>query len=249
MIKKLPFLLIIASLLITISTLTHNKLQTNPELLTNALPTPTSSSKPTQANNDLSQTVLGEKNLEEVSIASVVDGDTIKLTDGRTLRYIGIDTPETVDPRRPVQCFGKEASDYNKILVTGKTVYLEKDVSDTDRYGRLLRYVYLQSGEMVNEMLVREGYAHSSAYPPDIKYQDQLDTLEQQAREKNIGLWGSCQTSSSSSPSSPSSFTCDCSKTCSVITTCAEATFQLNQCGCKNLDGNNDGIACNSLCR
>lgn len=246
MIKKAPILFIVGCILLIISTFTHNQLQNTPEFLTQVTPTP--SIKPTSQTQPANQTVLGEKNLETATVSAVVDGDTIKLVDGRTLRYIGIDTPETVDPRRPIQCFGKEASDYNKVLVTGKTVYLEKDVSDTDRYGRLLRYVYLQSGEMVNEMLVRDGYAQSSAYPPDIKYQDKFDTLEAEARNKSIGLWGSC--ASEILPTlDMATFTCDCSKTCASIKTCSEATFQLQQCGCTSLDGNNDGIACNSLCR
>lgn len=249
MFKKQPFWLIIACLLVITISLAQNKIQTNSELSTNITPSPTHQPVPTQATNDLTQKILGEKNLEEVKVERVVDGDTIKLSDGRTLRYIGIDTPETVDPRREVQCFGKDASEYNNLLVTGKTVYLEKDVSETDRYGRLLRYVYLQSGEMVNEMLVREGYAQSSSYPPDIKYQNQFDKLEQQAREKNIGLWGSCDQTNTQEPITLDQFKCDCSKTCSTISTCSEATFQLSQCRCKNLDGNNDGIACNSLCR
>jgi micrococcal nuclease len=124
----------------------------------------------------------------------VVDGDTIDVQlGGRTarVRYIGINTPETVDPRRPVQCFGKEASAKNKELVDGKVVRLERDVSETDRYGRLLRYVYV--GELfVNAELVRQGYAQASAYPPDVKHQDLFRSLEREAREAGRGLWGAC---------------------------------------------------------
>lgn len=248
MIKKIPILLIIFGSILVISTFTHDKIQTTTEILKPVSPSPDPSPTTQTHPTNQSSTVLGEHNLEEATISSVIDGDTVKLSDGRILRYIGVDTPETVDPRRPVQCFGNEASHYNKLLVTGKTVYLEKDVSETDRFGRLLRYVYLQSGEMVNEMLVREGYAQSSAYPPDIKYQQQLDTLEIEARDNNIGLWSSC--SENISPTlDTSSFTCDCSKSCTTIASCQEATFQLQQCGCTNLDGNNDGIACNSLCK
>lgn len=247
MIKKLPILFIVGGVLLIMSVFTHNQIQSTPELLKQI--TPTQSIQPTPQPQLTGRTVLGEKNLEEATISAVVDGDTIKLTDGRTLRYIGVDTPETVDPRRPVQCFGKEASDYNKMLVTGKTVYLEKDVSDTDRFGRLLRYVYLQSGEMVNEMLVRDGYAQSSAYPPDIKYQEKFDQFERQARDNELGLWGSCVQTNTQEPITTNQYSCDCSKTCTTITTCSEATFQLQQCGCTGLDGNNDGVACNSLCR
>jgi len=123
----------------------------------------------------------------------VFDGDTIRVSiDGReyTLRYIGIDTPETVRPDHPVEWMGPEATAANQALVGGQTVYLEKDVSETDRYGRLLRYVYLADGTMVNAELVRQGFAHSSAYPPDVKHQDLLDRAEREAREAGRGLWG-----------------------------------------------------------
>ncbi|HCS79242.1 TPA: nuclease [Patescibacteria group bacterium] len=133
--------------------------------------------------------------VERATIKRIIDGDTVELGDGRKLRYIGIDTPETVDPRVSVECFGREASAYNRSLVEGKEVELEKDISDTDRYGRLLRYVYLlQEGKrvMVNKLLVSEGYAVSSSYPPDIKYQKELDLLEVEAQSQNKGLWNSC---------------------------------------------------------
>jgi endonuclease YncB( thermonuclease family) len=122
-------------------------------------------------------------------VARVIDGDTIELSDGRRVRYIGIDTPETVDPSQSVGCYGKEASDRNKALVEGKTVSLEKDVSETDRFGRLLRYVYL-GDVMVNELLVVEGYAQASSFPPDVKYQDRFTAAQQQARAASRGLWG-----------------------------------------------------------
>jgi len=127
------------------------------------------------------------------TVVRVVDGDTIEVEiegERYKLRYIGIDTPETVDPRRPVGCFGEEASAANKALVEGLTVGLEKDVSDTDIYGRLLRYIWLNDGEMVNATLVRDGYAHSSAYPPDVRHQELFDQLESEARSAGRGLWG-----------------------------------------------------------
>lgn len=127
----------------------------------------------------------------DVTVKRVVDGDTIELTDGQKLRYIGIDTPETKDPRRAVGCFGKEAALKNKELVEGKEVRLEKDVSETDKYGRLLRYVWAQ-GLFVNEYLVKNGYAHTSTYPPDVKYQDVFKQAEVYARENNLGLWSAC---------------------------------------------------------
>jgi len=122
-------------------------------------------------------------------VSKVVDGDTIKLSSGETVRYIGIDTPETKDPRRPVGCFGLEASQKNADLVLGKTVFMEKDVSETDRYGRLLRYVYLD-GIMINELLVKEGYAVASDFPPDIKYSLQFHLSQAAAEQQLRGLWG-----------------------------------------------------------
>jgi micrococcal nuclease len=127
------------------------------------------------------------------TVVRVVDGDTIEVEiEGETykVRYIGIDTPETVDPRRPVGCFGEEASAANKALVEGLIVGLEGDVSDTDTFGRLLRYVWLDSQEMVNAILVRDGYAQASAYPPDVRYQEFFDSLEAEARLAERGLWG-----------------------------------------------------------
>lgn len=124
-------------------------------------------------------------------VTKVIDGDTLEVSVSgqlKKLRLIGIDTPETVDPRRPVECFGKEASAKTKELLGGKEVILEKDVSETDRYGRLLRYVYLD-GVFVNEALVAEGYAEASAYPPDIAHQNQLEAAEKTAKEQQKGLW------------------------------------------------------------
>jgi micrococcal nuclease len=130
----------------------------------------------------------------QARVVRVIDGDTIEVDralDGRAaVRYIGIDTPETVAPGQPVGCFGREASDRNKELVEGKTVFLEKDVSETDQFGRLLRYVYLADGQMVNELPVSGGYAQASTYPPDVKYQDRFTAVQQQAREAGKGLWG-----------------------------------------------------------
>jgi micrococcal nuclease len=129
---------------------------------------------------------------EQAQVTRVVDGDTIDVViAGATyrVRYIGVDTPETVDPRRPVGCYGREASERNRQLVEGKTVGLEKDVSETDKYERLLRYVWVD-GEMVNAILVREGYAMASTYPPDVKYQELFLSLQGEARDAGLGLWG-----------------------------------------------------------
>jgi micrococcal nuclease len=128
-------------------------------------------------------------------VTRVIDGDTIEVDIGGKLykvRYIGIDTPETVHPSKPVECFGKEASEKNRQLVEGKTVRLEKDVSETDSYGRLLRYVWV-GDNFVNDYLVRQGYAYAYTYPPDVKYAEQFVQAQREARENNRGLWVACQ--------------------------------------------------------
>jgi len=123
-------------------------------------------------------------------VARVVDGDTIVLNNGERIRYIGIDTPETVHPSKPVEYFGKEASEANKKLVEGKRVRLEYDVQRVDQYGRTLAYVYLENGTFVNAWLVENGYARVSTYPPNVKHQQRFLELEQKARESKVGLWG-----------------------------------------------------------
>lgn len=133
-------------------------------------------------------------------VIRVIDGDTIEIEGNTKIRYIGIDTPETKHPIKKIQCFGKEALSKNKELVEGKTIRMEKDVSETDRYGRLLRYVWLvddnataEAGLFVNDYLVREGYAHASTFPPDVAYAKQFGEAQKEARENNRGLWNLCQ--------------------------------------------------------
>ncbi|EKD90065.1 MAG: hypothetical protein ACD_32C00048G0001 [uncultured bacterium] len=138
---------------------------------------------------------------EKAVVTKVVDGDTIVVSLGgnneQTVRLIGIDTPETVDPRRPVGCFGKEASNKAKELLSEKEIILQKDVSETDKYRRLLRYVFLPLPDgrilFANDYLVREGFAKVLTYPPDVKYNEQFRQAEREAREDNRGLWGKCK--------------------------------------------------------
>lgn len=123
---------------------------------------------------------------DEAMVERVVDGDTIVIEGGQRVRYIGMDTPENTSK---IECFGHEAEERNRQLVENKVVRLEKDVSETDRYGRLLRYVYVDE-IMINELLVKEGYALPATYPPDVRYQDLFHTAEVWARENEMGLWG-----------------------------------------------------------
>ena len=133
--------------------------------------------------------------LERISakVTKIVDGDTIKIETGETVRFIGIDTPETVDPRKPVQCFAREATFATSALLLGKNVELEVDISKTDRYGRLLRYIWI-GDTLINETLVREGFAYSTSYPPDIKYQARFHEAQKLAQNERKGLWSDiCQ--------------------------------------------------------
>jgi micrococcal nuclease len=132
-------------------------------------------------------------------VTRVVDGDTVKvrLTEGRgtrTVRYIGVDTPETVKPGEPVQCYGKQASSFNERLVEGRRVRLEIGRERTDRYGRLLAYVYLRGrgNPFVNGELLRRGYAHTLAIPPNTDRAGRFALLERRAKRDGRGLWRAC---------------------------------------------------------
>lgn len=122
----------------------------------------------------------------------VVDGDTIVVEiDGKQekVRLIGVDTPETVHPNKPVQYFGKEASEFTKRTVEGKRVMLEYDWQKRDKYGRLLAYVYLEDGTFLNAEILKQGYGFAyTKYP--FKYLEDFRKYEREARDNNRGLWG-----------------------------------------------------------
>jgi len=122
----------------------------------------------------------------QARVVRVIDGDTIEIAGGAHVRYIGMDTPESYPE---VEFYGPEAKAKNIELVEGKVVTLVKDVSETDKYGRLLRYVYVD-GVFVNGELVRLGYARAVAYPPDTKYELLLSQLEKEAKAAKLGIWG-----------------------------------------------------------
>jgi micrococcal nuclease len=133
-------------------------------------------------------------------VINVIDGDTIRIildNHAVTVRLIGVDTPETVDPNSPAMCYGREASAFTTDMIerAGNRVLLEKDVSETDRYGRLLRYVWLEHPDgrrMLNYELVSQGYAQVVTYPPDVRYADWFLQAQREAREQGRGLWGAC---------------------------------------------------------
>jgi micrococcal nuclease len=127
-------------------------------------------------------------------VTRVVDGDTLEVEiDGsmQKVRLIGVDTPETSDPRKEVECFGKESSSKTRELVEGKFVRLEQDETqnDKDRYGRLLRYVYMEESVNLNLYLLQNGYAYEYTYEKPYKFQEEFKHAETNAREKELGLW------------------------------------------------------------
>ena len=125
-----------------------------------------------------------------MTVDRVVDGDTLAVGSER-VRLIGIDTPETVRPGTPGECFGRAASAATQRLVEGRRVRLELDVERRDRYGRLLAYVH-HGGRMVNATLVRQGYATPYTVPPNVRYAERFAALARRARREGRGLWGRC---------------------------------------------------------
>lgn len=134
---------------------------------------------------------------QEATVTEIVDGDTIHVEIGGVefrVRYIGIDAPEVAHDNNPGERLGQEASQANADLVEGATVILEKDVSDTDQFGRLLRYVWIPPDTdagwtMVNLQLAAEGMADVKSYPPDTYWQPNLAQAEDNAKEADLGIW------------------------------------------------------------
>lgn len=181
---------------------------------------------------------------ETAVVTEVVDGDTIGVEiDGRShrVRYIGVNTPERGDP------FYDEATAANRELVGGETVRLVQDVSETDQYGRLLRYVYLPDGTFVNAALVRQGVAQAATFPPDVAHQEEFTALQEEARAAGRGLWAEV----------PADAPCTCGRnryncpdfeTQTAAQACYDYCWEETGGDVHRLDGgNNDGVACESL--
>ncbi len=131
---------------------------------------------------------------DNYEVTRVVDGDTIKVNMKgtiETIRLIGVDTPETVDPRKPVECFGIEASKKMRELLHGQKVILKNDPSqaDKDKYRRLLRYVFLADGTHINKTLIEEGFAYEYTYDEPYEYQSEFKKAQQEAQRDKRGLW------------------------------------------------------------
>lgn len=141
--------------------------------------------------SDLSPEALAQgKALAKVG--RVIDGDTFDTTDGERIRLIGIDAPELHGTDDIPQCFAKESAVKLRQLIENQEIQLEKDVSDTDKYGRRLRYVW-KDGVLINELLIKEGFAKIDTFPPDVKYQQQLMVAQKNARDGEIGIWSACK--------------------------------------------------------
>lgn len=135
---------------------------------------------------------------ELYQVATVLDGDTFKVNVGWhqiTVRMLGIDTPETVDPRKPEQCYGHEASDESKRLLTGQSVRMKLNPNreERDRYNRYLAYVYLEDGTFMSEYLLTNGFAREYTYGKPYVYQKEFRSIEKEAKERKVGLWGMCK--------------------------------------------------------
>ncbi|MEH7885170.1 thermonuclease family protein [Bacillus sp. JJ1609] len=147
--------------------------------------------------NAQEEATLAKLGLMAVTVGRVVDGDTIETTDGQKIRFIGVNTPESTTK---TETFGKEASNYTISKLDGQKIWIQKDVSETDRYGRLLRIIWLAiptddtneseiRSKMFNADLVLNGYAEPSTYPPDVKYSEYFVKFAREARESGTGLW------------------------------------------------------------
>ncbi len=212
------------------------------------------------------KTVTATKSEDLILVTKIIDGDTlmVKINDKEeAVRLIGIDTPETKDSRKTIQCFGEKATERAKELVENKKVRLEADETqeDKDIYNRLLRYIYLEDGTLLNKKLIEEGFGFEYTYKIPYKFQTEFKEAQKMAEENKMGLWAdnACPTPTVSETITPttvpvkkiqssSSFVCNCSKTCSQISSCEEAYFQLNDCGCSVRDNDEDGVPCESLC-
>lgn len=131
----------------------------------------------------------GPDGAETATVAHVIDGDSIRLADGREVRYIGIDAPEMCNAYDEREPWAAQATEANARLVAGKQVWLEREISDTDHHGRLLRHVYV-NGTWVNGELVRQGCATMLAVQPDVKEADRLASLQTEAQRAKRGMWG-----------------------------------------------------------
>ncbi|MFD3447424.1 excalibur calcium-binding domain-containing protein [Microbacteriaceae bacterium 4G12] len=205
---------------------------------------------------------LDKPNVVTATVQSVIDGDTFKaLVSGKeeTIRLTLVDTPETVHPSKPVEPFGKEASDFTKEQLTGQTIGLELDAQERDQYGRLLAYVWL-GDKLYNALLVDKGFARVAAFPPNTKYIDQFRTIQDHARQTKSNIWslenyvtdsgfsdsvGQPQVAAAQPEPQPSQNTNVYYKNCAAVRAAGKAPLHRGEPGyASHLDRDGDGVAC-----
>lgn len=250
--KKIATLSLVAlGLLLILAGLSVTKNQLEKVVPKNTSSKGTSAISPTSTEKQTSVLGTGE---ESAVVTKVIDGDTIQIEGGKAVRYIGIDAAETSGSQKGSRCFASEAALKNRELVEGKSVRLEKDVSETDRYGRFLRYVYV-GDILINDYLIRQGYAYAVAYPPDIKRQKDFVEAQREARENARGLWRVCKDVSAATASGQQEVketTTTGDLDCKDFPTQEQAqAFFISQGGPSKdphrLDQDHDGVACESL--
>ncbi len=196
LIKSKNFRLIVGAILFLVLTSVFPEFKNELENITpEVTPIPTITVIPTIIPTAIPTKIIeASKSLDLVKVTKIVDGDTIKVDIGgtiETVRMIGVDTPEIKDPRKTVQCFGKEASARTKELLENQMVKLEADSTqnDRDKYSRLLRYIYLENGTFINKKLIEEGYAFEYTYQIPYLYQAEFKAAQKLAETNNLGLW------------------------------------------------------------
>lgn len=216
--------------------------------------------------------IIAEENLDKFTapivyvVTKVIDGDTIEINNSLKLRFIGVDTPETVDPTKSVQCFGAEASNIAKEKLLNQTVTLESDETqgDKDKYDRLLRYVILGDGTNFNKWLIENGYGHEYTYNKAYKYQKEFKTAEKEAMDSSLGLWADNVCSEENNiiidneqpvnEEPTTGYICSSNTyNCTDFSNQSDAQKVYDYCNAQigidihKLDGDNNGLACESL--
>ena len=220
-----------------------------PDFLNFPLPSPTQSVTLTHVIPTPVITPTTIANNPAYKVTKVLDGDTIEVDFGskkERVRLIGIDSNEFYPTP---QCYAQKAYAKANSLLAGKQVILEADSSQADRdiYNRLLRYVFLEDGTNFNYLMIAEGYAYEYTFITSYKYQQQFREAEESAKKAKKGLWAE---NACPEPTQVSqTFFCGNKTKCSEMQTCAEARFYINDCGLSRLDGDNDGIPCENICR
>lgn len=181
--KQKISIFIVLLILVLLSTATFISYNYESKQILTISPTPTIGQVKSAIIEDVEKTFL---------VTRIIDGDTFEIETKQKVRLIGIDTPElNTANKKPIDCFAKEAKEKLSNLILDKQVTLIKDISDTDRYGRLLRYVYVED-LFINKILVQEGFAYAVTYPPDVKYKNIFINAQKSASVNSRGLWSTC---------------------------------------------------------